>query len=93
MLLVTDGVAHMHLLQNPSKQNQQTLSLRKHGFRSQRSCETQFVHIIVQDIINSLHGAVNRGHKQSNLIIVDFAMASEKVPHRRLLHKLEYYGI
>ena len=57
-----------------------------HGFQSQRSCETQFVH----DIISNLDGAVNRGHKQTDLFIIDFAKAFDKVPHRRLLHKLDY---
>ena len=33
------------------------------------------------------------GHKQIDLIAMDFAKAFDKVPHRRLLHKLEYYGI
>ena len=64
----------------------------QHGFRSQRSCETQLVQF-VHDIISNLDGAVNRGHKQTDLIIMDFAKAFGKVPHRRLLHKLEYYGI
>ena len=64
----------------------------QHGFRSQRSCETQLVQF-VHDIISNLVWAVNRGHKQTDLIIMDFAKAFEKVPHRRLLHKLEYYGI
>ena len=36
---------------------------------------------------------MNRGHKQTDLIIMDFAKAFDKVPHRRLFHKLEYYGI
>ena len=36
---------------------------------------------------------MNRGHKQTDLIIMDFAKTFDKVPHRRLLHKLEYYGI
>ena len=36
---------------------------------------------------------MNRGHKQTDLIIMDFARAFDKVPHRRLFHKLEYYGI
>ena len=64
----------------------------QHGFRSQRSCETQLVQF-VHDIISNLDGAVNCGHKQTNLIIMDFAKAFDKVPHRRLLHKLDYYGI
>ena len=64
----------------------------QHGFRSQRSCETQLVQF-VHDIISNLDGAVNRGHKQTDLIIMDFAKAFDKVPHRRLLHKLEYYRI
>ena len=36
---------------------------------------------------------MNRGHKQTDLIIMDFAKALDKVPHRRLLNKIDYYGI
>ena len=43
----------------------------------------------MHDIISNL----NHGHKQTNLIIMDFAKAFGRVPHRRLLHKLDYYGI
>ena len=64
----------------------------RHGFRSQRSCQTHFVQS-VHDIINNLGEAVNRGHKQTDLIRMDFAKTFDKVPHRRLLHKLDYYGI
>ena len=32
---------------------------------------------------------MNCGHKQTGLIIMDFAKAFDKVPHRRLLHKLD----
>ena len=49
----------------------------QHGFQSQRSCDTllvQFVH----NIISNLDGAVNRGHKQTYLIIMDFAKAFDK---------------
>ena len=45
------------------------------------------------DIISNLNGAVNCRHMQTDLIIMDFAKAFDKVPHRRLLHKLDYYGI
>ena len=64
----------------------------QHGLRSQRSCETQLVQF-VHDIISNLDGAVNRGHKQTDLIIMDFTEAFGKVTHRRLLHKLDYHGI
>ena len=40
-----------------------------------------------------LDRAVNRGHKQTDLIIMDFAKAFDKVPHSRPLHKLDNYGI
>ena len=36
---------------------------------------------------------MNQGHTQTDLIIIDFAKALDKVLHRRLLHKLYYYGI
>ena len=36
---------------------------------------------------------MNQGHKQTDLIIMDFAKAFDKVPHRWLLQKLDYYGI
>ena len=36
---------------------------------------------------------MNRGHKQADLIIMDFIKAFDKVPHMRLLYKLNYYGI
>ena len=64
----------------------------QHGFRSQRPCETQLVQF-VHDIISNLDGAVNLGRKLTDLIIMDFAKAFDKVPYRRLLHKLDYYGI
>ena len=46
----------------------------QHGFRGQRSCKTQLVQF-VHDIVSHLDGAVNRGHKQTDLIKMDFAKA------------------
>ena len=63
----------------------------QHGFRSQKSCETQLVQF-ENDIISNLDGAANHRHKQ-DLILMDFAKAFDKVPHMRLLHKMSYYGI
>ena len=61
-------------------------------FKETEKIETQLVQF-VHDIICNRDWAVNRGHKQTDLIIMDFAKAFDKVPHRRLLHKLDYYGI
>ena len=64
----------------------------QHGFRSQRSCETQLVQFYY-DMVSNLDGARDRGQKQTDVIIMDFAKAFDTVPHRRLLYKLGYYGI
>ena len=64
----------------------------QHGFRSQRSCETQLVQFL-HDLVSNLDRALNRNHRQTDVIIMDFAKTFDKVPHRRLLYKLDYYGI
>ena len=64
----------------------------QHGFRSRRSCETQLVQFF-HDMVSNLDRALNRGHRQTDVIIMDFAKAFDKVPHKRLLYKLHYYGI
>ena len=92
-----------HLLQNPRAYNKSNINKHlafesiladcQHGFRSQRSCETQLVQFY-HDMVSNLDGARDRGQKQTGvMIIMDFAKAFDKVPHRRLLYKLDYYGI
>ena len=56
----------------------------QHGFRSQRSCETQLVQFY-HDLVSNLDRAVNSGHKQTDVIVMDFAKAFDKVPHKMLL--------
>ena len=60
----------------------------QHGFRSQRSCETQLVQFY-HDMVSNLDRALNGGQRQTDVIIMDFAKAFDKVPHRRLLYKLD----
>ena len=57
----------------------------QHGFRSQRSCETQLVQFF-HDLVSNLDRALNHNHRQTDVIIMDFAKAFDKVPHRRLLY-------
>ena len=59
----------------------------QHGFRKRRSCETQLV-ITLQDLARTID---NRG--QTDVILLDFSKAFDKVPHQRLLHKIHHYGI
>ena len=59
----------------------------QHGFRSSRSCETQLISFI-QNLAQSFNQNI-----QTDVIIMDFANAFDKVPHKHLIYKLQYYGI
>ena len=59
----------------------------QHGFRSKRSCETQLLECIDDLTKNMANG------KQTDLLILDFSKAFDKVGHNLLLHKLNHYGI
>ena len=59
----------------------------QHGFREKRSCETQLI-MLVEDL------ARNAGlGKQTDLILLDFSKAFDKVNHSKLIWKLHNYGI
>ncbi|KAI8486310.1 hypothetical protein Bbelb_360260 [Branchiostoma belcheri] len=59
----------------------------QHGFRAKRSTETQLI-LTVHDIAGALNSK-----RQVDLAILDFTKAFDKVPHGRLISKLDYYGI
>ena len=59
----------------------------QHRFRQHRSCETQLLQF-VSHIKENLHSK-----QQTDLNIMDFSKAFDKVGHQRLLRKLEFYGI
>ena len=58
-----------------------------HGFRKGYSCETQLT-ITVDDLCKNLDKGV-----QTDVAILDFSKAFDKVPHDKLLYKLNAYGI
>jgi hypothetical protein len=70
-----------HLSQN------NLLSDNQHGFRARRACGTQFI-TTVQELTKNMSSG-----KQIDAILLDFSKAFDKVPHRRLLMKLDHYGI
>lgn len=59
----------------------------QHGFRANRSCESQVLSLVHELTEN------NNKNIQTDLIIMDFAKAFDKVPHKRLIYKLKYFGI
>ena len=65
----------------------QILSDCQHGFRARRSCETQLV-----TLINDLSSSLDRGD-QTDMVILDFSKAFDRVPYKRLLRELYHYGI
>jgi len=63
------------------------LSPRQHGFHPRFSCETQLV-LAIDDWARALDSGY-----ETDIAIFDFLKAFDSVPHRRLLAKLDYYGI
>jgi hypothetical protein len=59
----------------------------RHGFRTGRSCETQLLEFIDDVTLNMENG------KQTDILVLDFSKAFDKVSHSLLLHRLHNYGI
>ena len=60
---------------------------KHHGFRSERSCETQLLEF-TDDVLKTL-----RNRKQCDTIIMDFSKVFDKVSHDCLFDKLDRAGI
>ena len=58
----------------------------QHGFHRFKSCESQLIEFVSDKVENS-HA------KQTDITILDFSKAFDKVPQNRLLYKRENYGI
>ena len=59
----------------------------QHGFREQRSCKTQLLEF-QNDLLQNM-----KDGKQSDVLIMAFSKAFDKVGHKKLMEKLSYYGI
>ena len=72
---------------NRHLEHHKILTDAQHGFRQRRSCESQLVSTI-GDFISAIEDK-----SQTDIVLLDFSKAFDKVSHRLLLHKLYHYGI
>ena len=68
-------------------ENHQLIREEQHGFQKNKSCETQLIYTI-----HEFATILNDGGEVDALFL-DFSKAFDKVPHVRLLQKLEHYRI
>ena len=59
----------------------------QHGFRAKRSTVTQLI-LTIHDMAKTIND-----NKSVHAAVLDFSKAFDKVPHKRLIIKLQYYGI
>ena len=74
-----------HILNHLDKHK--VLTSLNHGFRSGYSCETQLI-VTAHDFLGYFEQ-----NKQVDTVILDFSKTFDTVPHQKLLHKLDAYGI
>ena len=68
-------------------QEHNILCSHQHGFCTGHSCETQLI-TTLDDLAYNLNSGL-----QTDLVLLDFKKAFDKVPHHRLCYKLSYYDI
>ena len=68
-------------------ENNSILNDAHYGFRKKISCETQLF-----NTVNHLAKSLD-DNSQVDTTLLDFSKAFDKVPHQRLLYKLQFYGV
>ena len=84
---VLEHIVASNLTKHLANNNSNILFELQHGFREKRSCETQLV-MLVDEISKNMQMG-----KQTDLILLYFSKAFDKVAHEKLISKLHFYGI
>ena len=82
---VMEHIVTSHIMSHADQNN--ILYPLQHGFRSKRSCETQLLEF-VDDVTKNMENG-----EQTDVLVMDFSKAFDKVSHSLLVHKLHHYGI
>ena len=67
--------------------NYNILSQYQHGLRAKHSCESQLISF-TQEVYDNLDNG-----QQTDVIVMDFSKAFDKVDHNKLIHKLNKLGV
>lgn len=82
---ILEHIVHSHVMSHLD--SHQMFNDAQHGFRKSHSCESQLI-LTIQDLASGLNDG-----EQIDAVLLDFSKAFDKVPHQRLLEKLQHYGV
>ena len=82
---VMEHIVVSHVMSHLETNN--ILKENQHGFRKKRSCETQLL-----ELTDSLLSSLDKGLR-TDMVVLDFAKAFDKVNHSLLTYKLQQYGV
>ena len=81
---ILEHIVHSFIMKHLNDHN--ILTDCQHGFRAKRSTEMQLI-LVLHDMTKTIQSS------PIHAVFLDFAKAFDRVPHRRLLRKLQHYGI